>query len=304
MEERRTNILIGDEVLRQIDDSKNVTHANGVMTVELTEMPNPAQIGGHKLRSANGLFMLYNADETWASRIATMDDLSTLQPPDLSGYAPITHTHPEYEGTGTTTTDSGARWRIRNFTTPTLVELPADAWNAGTLTIKMIARITTSYSTSFPYFFRLADMGNANTLLRCKRTSTTLFQMMVNNVILSPSATFTSAVTLPEHLPIEFIFGGGNLTLTVKGETYTVAQEKPAVTGSTFGVYLAMGTPNPWYALTSFALWTGDPALTAPNLWYDAEHIENSVMINMAARKNSAGANDLTLTSPLVIYTE
>ena len=77
---RRTNILIGDEVLTQIDDSQNVTHQNGVMKIELTKFPDFLPLG------ANMELAHYGAEGRPAFRIdggawsilATKGDLSGL----------------------------------------------------------------------------------------------------------------------------------------------------------------------------------------------------------------------------------
>lgn len=97
--DRRTNILIGDEVLRQIDDSQHVTHHNGVMKVEVTNLPlgikigNVLQLGYDAIKRA--LQFKYLQDD-WKT-VATQADLANIGSgttwdtlpgkPDMSLYA-------------------------------------------------------------------------------------------------------------------------------------------------------------------------------------------------------------------------
>lgn len=88
---RRTNILVGDEILTQIADSPYISHENGVMTINLSNQPNPATIGNitiTALRDGKGDHLLvkgWNLD----AEIATLQDIYDLAAlkTDLTNYA-------------------------------------------------------------------------------------------------------------------------------------------------------------------------------------------------------------------------
>ena len=88
---RRTNILVGDEILTQIAESPCITHENGVMTINLSSLPNPAKIGNvtiTALRDGAGDHLLVTGQNLDAA-LATLQniyDLAALKT-DLANYA-------------------------------------------------------------------------------------------------------------------------------------------------------------------------------------------------------------------------
>ena len=88
---RRTNILIGNEVLMKIDDSQNVTHQNGVAKIEVTKVSNPLNIGQTQLIYDGNLSYQHHA-ETTPRQLATLADL-TWQSLGGTPPAPPQHTH-------------------------------------------------------------------------------------------------------------------------------------------------------------------------------------------------------------------
>lgn len=94
---RRTNILVGNEILTQIDDSQNVTHHNGVMKVEITKLPDFLPLGAHMelahyqaehcpaFREDGGAWKMIASKDDLAGVSATWDTLTgkpATYPPD------------------------------------------------------------------------------------------------------------------------------------------------------------------------------------------------------------------------------
>lgn len=77
---RRTNILVGNEVLHQIDDSQNVTHQNGVMRIEINTLPAPLSFGNYMQLSWDAIKRALSfkyLQDAWKT-VATTEDLAGL----------------------------------------------------------------------------------------------------------------------------------------------------------------------------------------------------------------------------------
>ena len=95
---RRTNILIGTEVLKQIEESPNIEHENGVMRLNVNTLPNIVTMGNNQLQAYGGrLSIKANYNDTW-TEVANRADLAAITVPahthvmaEITDYTPPTN---------------------------------------------------------------------------------------------------------------------------------------------------------------------------------------------------------------------
>ena len=313
MNERRTNILVGSEVLRQIDDAQYVTHENGVMKIKIPSLPigvkigNILQLGYDTLKRA--LNFQYQND-AWKT-VATLDDLAALgssatwntltgKPTTYpsawdtltgkpSTYPPAAHTHPEYASGGTGTPVSMPRWRLA-CVSPLDIPIAASIWDTHTVTILLKGRLDLTDIGDVKIFLALGSMNEQGNFTSDEET----FCLYEGVGYYGLDGT-TALGSLPSgDVTILIVIGSQETTITINGTTVTKTKTKSA------GSSILRVAGLTWFDLLAY--WHTDPQTTSPDFLFDANAIENRVLPNVVKQKIGSTINHLTLTAPVMVY--
>ena len=198
-------------------------------------------------------------------------------------FPPAAHTHPEYEGGGAA---NGGQWTLRLNGNPlNYTQLPPTLWTGQRLIVKIIGTLLMAEDA---WMLRIDEEGGLLAgILASTSGNITAYTGLGGAVGVSMLGTAITAVLdiTPTHM-----------TLTVNGISASIE------TYRTYTESLLTIQIQQLLDIASVGIWTGDPATTAPLILADAEHIDNNVLINQAARHIGTGEYDLTLNAPVVIY--
>ena len=214
-------------------------------------------------------------------------------------FPPAAHTHPEYAagtGGGTTPTSAapGSQWALQRGHTDILIyaQLPASIWTGARMRVMLTASLMDLRGEEdMPFLYVSEEGGSYLPML-------SVYWTLDNEI--RATAWEGASVIIPFGCPpsIEMIADvtATQITLTVNGATasatMTRCETDQLLSWQIFGME----------KFVRCGLWTGDPATTAPLIIADAEHIDNHILINQAARHIGAGQYDLTLDAPVVLY--
>ena len=215
-----------------------------------------------------------------------IDDKPTTFPPvehTHTEYALSTHTHPEYAGGGAAT---GGQWTLRLNGSPlSYTQLPPTLWTGQRLIVKLIGTLLMAEDA---WMLRIdEDGGLLAGLLVSPSGNVTAYTGLGNSTGVSCSGAAITAVL--DITPTQ-------MTLTVNGLSASTDISR------TYTESLLTIQIQQLLDISSVGIWTGDPATTAPLVLADAEHIDNNVLMNQAARHIGTGQYDLTLDAPVVLY--
>ena len=215
-----------------------------------------------------------------------IDDKPTTFPPvehTHAEYALSTHTHPEYAGGGAAT---GGQWTLRLNGSPlSYTQLPPTLWTGQRLIVKVIGTLLMAEDA---WMLRIdEDGGLLAGLLVSPAGNVTAYTGLGNSAGVSCSGAAITAM---------FDITPTQMTLTVNGLSASTDISK------TYTESLLTIQIQQLLDIYSVGIWTGDPATTAPLVLADAEHIDNNVLMNQAARHIGTGQYDLTLDAPVVLY--
>ena len=221
-----------------------------------------------------------------------VSDKPTTFPPaehTHADYALTTHTHPEYTGGGgaasASTASAWALWCPPRWTLA--YTLPPEIWSSPRLRV-LVDGIVKATDEGGTIIYIHDDVAAIAASLMTNADNQLCAYMSPVSVYASNTA--RKITTILEITPTA-------MTVTVNGvsSTGTITRTETAQTA------LHITFPG-WETITRVGVWTGDPATTAPLILADAEHIENNVLINQAARHIGTGQYDLTLDAPVVLY--
>lgn len=204
-------------------------------------------------------------------------------------FPPAEHTHPEYvSGGGTASASADSDWALWcPLRWGLAYTLPPEIWSSPRLRVLMdgVVRETEDGCTILYIYDEVAAI-TASLMIASDGQLTGYLPP----VSVYASNTARKITTMLEITPTA-------ITVTVNGVTASAAITRPATAQT--ALYLTF--PG-WETITRIGVWTDDPATTAPLILADAEHIDNNVLINQAARHIGAGQYDLTLNAPVVLY--
>ena len=229
------------------------------------------------------------AEHTHAAAAVAWNDVTdkpTTFPPSEhthAEYALSTHTHPEYAGGGAAT---GGQWTLRLNGSPlSYTQLPPTLWTGQRLIVKLIGTLLMAEDA---WMLRIdEDGGLLAGLLVSPSGNVTAYTGLGNSTGVSCSGAAITAVL--DITPTQ-------MTLTVNGLSASTDISR------TYTESLLTIQIQQLLDISSVGIWTGDPATTAPLVLADAEHIDNNVLMNQAARHIGTGQYDLTLDAPVVLY--
>ena len=198
-------------------------------------------------------------------------------------FPPAEHTHPEYAGGGAA---NGGQWTLRLNGSPlSYTQLPPTIWTGPRLIIKIVG---TLLMVEDAWMLRIDEEGG-----------------LLAGILVSPSGNVTAYTGLGHSTGVSCSGAAitamlditpTQMTLTVNGLSASTDISR------TYTESLLTIQIQQLLDVSSVGIWTGDPATTAPLILADAEHIENNMLINQAARHIGAGQYDLTLNSPVILY--
>lgn len=219
------------------------------------------------------------AEHTHAAAAVAWNDV-TDKP---TTFPPAAHTHPEYAGGGAAT---GGQWTLRLNGNPlNYTQLPPTLWTGQRLIVKIIGTLLMAEDA---WMLRIDEEGGLLAgILASTSGNITAYTGLGNSTGVSCSGAAITAM---------FDITPTQMTLTVNGLSASTDISK------TYTESLLTIQIQQLLDIASVGIWTGDPATTAPLILADAEHIDNNVLINQAARHIGTGEYDLTLNAPVVIY--
>ena len=205
-----------------------------------------------------------------------------------TAYALTTHTHPEYSGGGGAASGSEASaWALQMSGAALTYVLPPDIWSGTRLRMLVSGTFReTDDGCTILYLYDEVSSVSAS-LVTDVDGNVTGYLAPVSAHVANSGRSITAILDITPTA----------MTVTVNGVSASAAITRPGPAQT--ALYITF--PG-WETLTRLGVWTGNPATTAPLILTDAEHIDNNVLRNQAARHIGAGQYDLTLDAPVVLY--
>ena len=300
---RRTNILVGNEVLKQIEDSPNIEHTNGVMRLNVNALPNIVTMGNSQLRVyGDRLSVKANYNNTW-TEVANRADLAAITvPAHTHVMAEITdYTPPASGGSSGSSAPVALAWSLYlNGNTLWLPSFPPSFWQGDPVILSLTGTFQSPdlnwIASQHTYrFLELSeDMGEDSPNLMLS------LLMQWDYAVIAALATGeqTTVAGTNETVDVTCTITPSTLTITANGASSSVAISAKPETSRNIFIMLSY-----LKHLTRVAMWSGSRDTTPPVLLYDAAAVTGNTLPNIAAQKTGASpAYDIPLSGQTLVY--